>query len=386
MAKKKILVFTSYYLPGYKAGGPIRTISNMVKALGDKFEFYIVTSDRDAFESKPYPGVERNKSWRMVGSANVMYLSPDNRSFGSLRKIIKETPHDFLYLNSYFDYGFSIKVLILRRLRLIPRRVAVLAPRGEFSEGALELKKNKKALFRSISNLLGLHKGIRWHASSGYEKSDILRVQPKANVKDIRVAVNLPDLSSIYKELDFTSREPGAPLRVVFLSRVNQKKNLDFVIEVLRFSGVRADLDVFGLIDDEVYYKKCEEIANTVPNLYFRYMGTVSHSDVITTLSRYDLFFLPTKGENYGHVILESLTAGTPALISNTTPWKDFDEQGVGWVVPLENKASFAEKIRFMANMRPDAQLIMRGKSSQYARAHLLRLDSIESNYKVFLE
>ena len=34
----------------------------------------------------------------------------------------------------------------------------------------------------------------------------------------------------------------------------------------------------------------------------------------------YDLLFLPTKGENFGHVILESMSAGTPVLISDTTP------------------------------------------------------------------
>jgi hypothetical protein len=32
-----ILVITGYYLPGYKGGGPIRTLANMVDRLGSRF-------------------------------------------------------------------------------------------------------------------------------------------------------------------------------------------------------------------------------------------------------------------------------------------------------------------------------------------------------------
>jgi len=40
-----ILGLVEYYLPGYKSGGPVRTIANMVNQLSDHFEFWIVTRD-----------------------------------------------------------------------------------------------------------------------------------------------------------------------------------------------------------------------------------------------------------------------------------------------------------------------------------------------------
>ena len=52
-----VLVFIGYYLPGYKAGGPVRSIANVVETLGDEFEFRIVTSDRDLLDEVPYPGI-----------------------------------------------------------------------------------------------------------------------------------------------------------------------------------------------------------------------------------------------------------------------------------------------------------------------------------------
>jgi hypothetical protein len=35
--KLKIMTFVGSYLPGYKAGGPIRTLANIVDRLGDEF-------------------------------------------------------------------------------------------------------------------------------------------------------------------------------------------------------------------------------------------------------------------------------------------------------------------------------------------------------------
>lgn len=39
MSKLRIFTFVGYYLPSYKAGGPIRTLANMVEGLRDEFEF-----------------------------------------------------------------------------------------------------------------------------------------------------------------------------------------------------------------------------------------------------------------------------------------------------------------------------------------------------------
>lgn len=57
-------------------------------------------------------------------------------------------------------------------------------------------------------------------------------------------------------------------------------------------------------------------------NISGRYLGEQGNQQVISTLSNYDLFYLPTKPENYGHVISEALQSSLPALISDRTPWK----------------------------------------------------------------
>ncbi len=114
--KQSILTFVRYYLPGYKSGGPVRTIANMVEHLGDKFEFKIVTSDRDALDDEAYTEVEVDQ-WNQVGKAQVYYLSPESLKFSRIVDLINKTEHDLLYLNSFFDPTFTIKPLLARKLK-----------------------------------------------------------------------------------------------------------------------------------------------------------------------------------------------------------------------------------------------------------------------------
>src|SRR5579863_7029524 len=72
--KPKILLLVAHYLPGVKSGGPIRSISNLVEALGDEMDFRVVTTDRDQDEAEHYAGITPDR-WTRVGKAEVLYLS-----------------------------------------------------------------------------------------------------------------------------------------------------------------------------------------------------------------------------------------------------------------------------------------------------------------------
>ena len=82
-----------------------------------------------------------------------------------------------------------------------------------------------------------------------------------------------------------------------------------------------------------------------------KYQGSVEYNHVSEVFSKYDLFFFPTKGENFGHVILESMLVGTPVLIADTTPWRDLEKLGVGWDLPLNIPDSFIAPINKAAKM-----------------------------------
>lgn len=333
-SKPIILVLLAHYLPGYKCGGPIRTIANLVDHLGDEFDFKIITSDRDMHDLEPYPGVAIN-DWNRVGKASVYYASPQNLSFLRLSKLISETPHDLLYINSFHSPVFSVFPLFARRFGLIPGKKVVLAPRGEFSTGALAIKSFKKLCFAFTADILGLHQNLTWQASSEHEAEDI-RFAMKDIAGDIVVAPNLLPKEDLEADLEIAPDRVSDTLRVVFLSRVSPMKNLDYALKALMRVNVPVEFDIYGIIDDPSYWETCQEQMKRLPgNVSAAYRGGIEHQEVHSLLRKYDLFFLPTRGENFGHVIFEALAAGVPVLISDRTPWKDLEEKGIGWVRPL---------------------------------------------------
>jgi glycosyltransferase involved in cell wall biosynthesis len=121
-------------------------------------------------------------------------------------------------------------------------------------------------------------------------------------------------------------------------------KNLGFAIRVIGSTGEGASLDVYGPLEDQAYWRSCEALANE-SGITMSYRGEVEHVNVPAVLSRYHLFILPTLGENFGHAILEALSAGRPVLISDGTPWRGLSKAGAGWELSLNDFSSWSNAI-----------------------------------------
>lgn len=381
-----ILTFVSCYLPGYKAGGPVRTISNMVEQLGDELDFLIVTKDRDAQDTEPYPNVAID-SWNTVGKAKVFYASPRKLSIMNVSRLINETQHDVLYLNSFFCYPFTIRPLLARRLGLIQKRYTLIAPRGELSQASLEIKRWKKASYMPIARTLGLYCDLIWQASSDFELEDIRRYLG-SSAQLIVIAPNLPALPKIEISGEQQNvRAPGEPLRVCFLSRISLEKNLDYALRVLAKVKVPIVFGIYGSVSDEHYWKRCQGLFKKLPaHVGVRYHGEVEYANVAQALSKHDLFFLPTTGENYGHVIFEALASGLPVLISDQTPWRNLEAIGVGWDLPLNDMEKFRAVIETQAGLDVEAITVQRHHVIRYAQQVALDKEVLLSNLNLFRE
>lgn len=334
-ARKRLLVLLDWYLPGYKAGGPIQTIANMVERFGDRFDFYVLTRDRDMGERRPYPGVERNV-WHSVGKARVFY----SRFLGwpTIARCVREVAPDAIYLNRFFS-RLTLSVLGLRRLRLLPVCSLIVAARGEFSSGALQLKRQKKWLFLSLLARF-LFRDVIWQASNELEAGDIRRSSARFGLDATRIVL-ASDLPAGPPDSGQSVRKPPkrpGEARFVFLSRVSRMKNLAFAVQVLGSLGGNITLDVVGVIDDAAYWSECQELMGRRPHLKVTYQGPVPHEQVQSTLAGFHFFILPTLGENFGHVIPEALAAGCPVVISNRTPWHNLQQHGAGWDLALDRE------------------------------------------------
>lgn len=385
MARPKILVLSEYYLPACKAGGALRTIVNTVEILGGEFEFLILTRDRDLLDEKPYPDVSRG-CWQDIGLGKVYYIPSENTA-AEVERLIRETPHDLLMMNSFFSPTFTIKPLWLRRRGRIPRRATVVCPRGELADSALAIKSLKKKLYLKLARIFGLWRGVEFLASSEIERADII----EALDKNCSVAV-CPDpvmLPSPEVAAQRPQKQSGR-CRLLFLSRICPVKNLLGALSILKKvqpgSG-EIVFDIFGPIEDDAYWAKCKEEMNSLPEgVRAEYHGLARSEEVFEIMSRYDLLFLPTHGENFGHVIIEALLVGCPVLISDQTSWNGLEECGAGWAFPLGREDMFRRSIEKVQAMDEAQRCHAAHAAIDYAAAVVKRNDPAGLLQAVFLE
>lgn len=377
----KILIVADWYLPGFKAGGLITALSNLVDSIGDTFELFIFTRDRDLTDTQPYFNIRRDE-WQTLGRARILYTS--DLSFRHIRKRIFQIMPDIIYLNSFFSV-LTVKVLCLRKLGLLPVRPMVLAPRGELSQGALAVKNLKKYLYKNVALRAGLYRGLLWQATSSREAQQItvaLHLSGCAQ-PSVRVASDLfsRDWLRAASQPPKPPKAPGA--RFLCVSRISPLKNILFALEILRRLEGPVEFDIFGPIDDQKYWRECQNKMSTLPsNVVVRYSGLVPRARVPQIALQYDFFLLPTQSESFGFAILEALAAGCPVVISDQTPWQNLAEKGAGWVLPLSDSALWRRILQECVEMGRASYASMsqhaRGFVENWARSSTQREDTVQ--------
>lgn len=357
--KPVILVCISHYLPGYKSGGPLRSIVNLIENLSDDFDFRIITADRDLGDTSPYESVPIGR-WTEVGGAQVFYLPAGSGALGTLYRLLRDTHCDVLYLNSVFAMRSTLVPLVLRHLGAIPRNPVILAPRGEFSSGALALKRWKKRPFLALSRAAGLYSGLVWQASTDFEAQDIYRVMGRM-AKEIHQACDLPSL--VDHAVKQRRRDAGDPMHILFLSRISPKKNLSYALQCLARVRVQVEFSIYGPAEDAAYWAECKGLIQALPkHVRATYRGGISPAEVPRVMAEHDLFFLPTLGENYGHVVAEAIAAGTPVLVADTTPWRGLATMGIGQDLPLDQPQAFVNYIEELSRLSVEGYAALRAR------------------------
>ena len=343
--RPRLVALVEYYLPGFRAGGPMRSISALVEQLGDEIDFYVITRDRDEGSGDPYPDC-RHGEWKSLGKAKVRYLAPGELTPGRLAAAVGEVQPHAVYLNSFFA-PMSLRLLLARRFGALKGVPIVLAPRGELSPGALRLKTLKKRSFLRLSTWAGLYADVVFHASTDREHGEIsgaIRLTEAPRIARNPIAFDRATMGS-------RPKASGAA-RFVFLSRITRKKNLLVAIELLRSVEGLVELEIYGPVIDAAYWRECLALVGKMPpNVIVMYRGPIAHDRVPAALGANHFFLLPTASENFGHAIVEALLAGCPLVISDQTPWLGLSQRGVGWDLPLHDARTWRDALQTCLDM-----------------------------------
>ncbi len=379
--KKTILIFIDWFLPGYKAGGPIRSVVNLVKILQNDFNFKIITTDTDFKEKKPYDNIVSDK-WLNRYDYTIYYISKKNLSISTLKTLIKNTEFDKIYLNSLFSLYFTLIPLFLLKKKTLPENI-ILAPRGMLGKGALKIKSLKKKIFIVVVRFTKFMKKIKWHASTKYEADEITKIF--GNKVHICIASNL---SAPVKELKYIQKKEKQSVRFLFLSRISPVKNLDFALQILQQSDVKnckITFQIIGPVEDADYWKSLQPLINNLNDrIEIIYSGSISAEKTKTYFQENHFLFLPSKSENFGHAIVEALSNACPVIISNNTPWKNLEQENAGWNIPLNNKQKYLNIVKQCLEIDTEKYQKMQDDALQYIKKRVNTKKIINQNKMLF--
>jgi glycosyltransferase involved in cell wall biosynthesis len=316
--KQKIFISIPWFSPAYKAGGPIRSIANMVTSYKNDKEYFIFCGSKDV--DGTLLAVKDFDCW-ISYAENVQVWYSSNLTTKSLKNQYEQLQPHFLYIIGLFDYDFNIYPLLN-----LKAKTKILSVRGMLHSGALSQKSIKKQLFLNLLRLLNIPKKVIFHATDATEQQYIKNVFGKKAI--VKIANNFAAAAT--NNISYPEKQAGL-LKLVTIALISPMKNHLLVLEALQHCTANIEYTIYGAVKDDTYWYQCRELIKELPkNIFVHYAGEISPNEVTNKLSENHVFIMPSKSENFGHAIAEALACGLPVITSTNTPWLLLKESNAG--------------------------------------------------------
>lgn len=377
--KQRILVFNGYYIPSIKYGGPTKSLENIVNNCSEHFDFYIVAANHDFNDTKIFTHI--HEGWNEVGKAKVLYVNKDETRYSivKIRQIIEEVQPALVCLTGILTPSYKIAAIITCNKLHIP---TIIAPRGEVCVNTFAMKKMKKSIYAWLITKLGIYNKSFFHATSPEEKEGLIKY---FKVKENKITL-IPNISEPpSSEYPFKLIKEKNKLRIVFISRIQEKKNLLYAINLVNQLKDTVVFDIYGPIESVNYWSQCQELMQSAPsNIKYNYCGNLRPEEVAGTFQKYDVFLFPTISENYGHVIVEAISNRCPVILSKgTTPWDDLDSRA-GYVVSLNEPLEFVERLTKMIKMDSVEYEQLMVSTTQYYASKIIENNAVQGHIDMY--
>lgn len=340
------------YKPAYIYGGPTMSVSRLSEELvkaGVQVDVFTTTAN-----GRQELVVVKNRPI-VVDGVRVTYftrITKDHSHFSpqllwNLWKHVKE--YDVVHIHAWWNL-VSVLSALVAQLRKVP---VLISPRGTLS--AYTFKNKKSIIKKKIHKLLGdtLLSRSYIHVTSGAEYRELSSLIKPVDIFDLPNFVQLPVIN------DDAMPAPGAVFKLLFLSRVEQKKGLDILIKALPLVKYPCRLTIAG-DGDKNYMEELKDMTRSGGVEDMVHWAGFQGKNKFKLLQGHQLLVLPSHDENFGNVVIESLGMGTAVLISEYVGLADYVKMNdLGWLCATE-AGSVAEKINEIVSLKQDELLRIR--------------------------
>jgi len=324
----KILHIVPSYKPAYKYGGPINSVSKLCELLVEK-DIYIkvLTTTGNGNEELD---VETEKEIVVDGVTTIYFKRyTRNNTFVSpglwkyLYRHVNE--YDMVHIHTWWN----VLVLISAWICYLKGVKVIISPRGMLCDYIFN--GNNRFMKKCIHVFFGrsLLKKSYFHATSDMEYDECEKLIPgwKGFISPNILPLQGPPIQKV----------PNDVFTLIYLSRIDPKKGLEYVISAMAKLPVDVKLKICGTGTEE-YVGQLKQLAkdNKVDDK-IEWMAWQSAGTKFQQLMQADLCVLTSYNENFGNVIVESLYMGTPVLVTEMVGLSSFVKKyDLGWIAPLD--------------------------------------------------
>lgn len=343
-----ILQINASYKPAYIYGGPTMSVSKLSEELikaGHNLCVFTTTAN-----GKEELGVPAEKPAVVAGVPVYFYkrITKDHSHFspGLLTDLIRLLKNNKLsgstsapfhtqlvHIHAWWNLVSVLSCLIA----IFYNKPVILSPRGTLSNYSFG---NKNSLYKKLFHLLlgkPLLKRCHIHVTSLREKEAVMQLFRPKTITVVPNFVQLPSALASSAESVLRSRSPQVSVfKLLFLSRIEEKKGLDILLNALALCPVSWHLSIAGN-GNEDYIKTLKYQAATLKiTQRISWIGQQGPDEKFKVMKEHDLLVLPSHDENFANVVIECLCTGTPVLVSKNVGLADYITlNDLGWVTNL---------------------------------------------------
>lgn len=369
----KILHITASYKPAYIYGGPIQSVAKLCEEIlafgasfdsaqddklknikNDKYqeiEIFTTTANGKveldirsgipiSVESVPVTYFKRwTKDHSHFSPALLWHLNKVLRHFVKLNAnlVQYEDAKIIIHIHAWWNLISVLSCLVAKWYK-IP---VILSPRGMLNSYTQSNRNSfsKKVIHQLIGKSLLRYAHV--HATSEQEKVEILKIVSPRSIIVIPNLVSLVEgVPAIkYQVASNKDLEEGAIFNLIFLSRIEEKKGLELLFDALSNIKIDFNLTIAGTGDENYVLSLKRKTESLKLDKRIKWVGQVGAQDKFELLAKHNLLVLNSYNENFANVVIESLSVGTPVLISEQVGLADYVKTSkLGWTCELNSE------------------------------------------------
>ena len=217
----------------------------------------------------------------------------------------------------------------------------IIRPAGSLEPEALGHRAGIKRLYFQLIERKVIDRAAFIHATSTQERTSIDKLGFAPECKIIPNGIEPEDFRDLPKKIEARQVfgiSADTPT-LVYLGRFHPIKGIDILPEIIaglreRFPTIK--LLMAGPLNTSYAREFQDQILRGGLSTHVEFVGELQGKQKTLALRAADLLLLPSRSENFGVVVAESLAAGTPAITSDQTPWNILRTRDIGDWIPRD--------------------------------------------------